>query len=774
MLGSTNISFQIPPPRLVYPSKRPRLFVGLLFFALVASSLADREIIPLNADWRFIRQDADLAAPSSAWDTVTVPHTWNALDAQDGPAQMSDRQEARPATNETTLKTEAATRAKKNALSGDVPDGKDPHMVSGYYRGACWYEHQLPVPSDWKGKKRVFVRFEAAGTVAKVYLNKSLLGEHRGGFTAFCYELTDRLRYGAGNELRVQVDNSYRDDLPPLSGDFNLYGGLYRPVQLIITDEVCISPLDYASPGVYLTTKSLDAKQALVEVRTMVSNGNKAADFSKQADNTPGVAGTEKPVATDKQPDGSETITVNTEIKDADDRTVAMLSTPNRVENETTVPVTQQITIPNPHRWNGRMDPYLYTVSVSLSVDGKAVDQVHQQMGLRTAAITQDEGFLLNGRPYPVHGVSRHQDLRNKGWALSPQDEEQDAAIMKEMGVTAVRDAHYPQSEHWHLINDKAGVLLWDEVSLVNETRSSRAFWQNSEECFREMIHQLYNHPSVVWWGIFNELGNKSMPPSDSGLSHLKEVAKELDPNRIVVSASCHDNRSFNHVTEQIGFNQYPGWYDAKSPSSMRENIEKRSGEVGKRIAVSEYGAGANIAQHVEGTPEHNDPRGPFHPEEFQSLSHELMWEVMKQNPRLWGSFVWNMFDFACKGRSEGNLPALNDKGLVTHDRRFKKDAFYFYKANWNPDPMIHLTSRRAVRRTHAETEIKVYSNCPLVDLSVNGKPQGAVKPDENHVARWPSIMLQPGPNTIEVSGNAGGQRISDSCTWTLETVPGS
>jgi beta-galactosidase len=760
----------------MHPNWRLTGLLGFLLLIPAATCLADREIIPLDSDWRFIRQDAGLSATSADWERVRIPHTWNARDGQDGPDRASDRQEARPVPDKGELNAEAAARARKNSLSGDIPAGKDPHLANGYYRGACWYEHPLAIPADWKGKKRVFVRFDAAGTVAKVYLNKTLLGEHRGGFTAFCYELTDRLRYGAENELRVQVDNSYRDDLPPLSGDFNLDGGLYRPVTLLVTDEVCISPLDYASPGVYLTTRSLDDKQAEVEVLTLVSNGNKASDFSKQADKTPGaaVAGPEKAGGAAPQAAASRTITLRTEIKDAAGLLIAEITSMNAVPAETTVPVKQLLTIRDPHRWNGRSDPYLYTVAVMLLDDGRAVDQVTQPLGLRTAAITQEQGFLLNGRPYPVHGVSRHQDLRNKGWALSPEDEERDAAIMKEMGVTAVRDAHYPQSEHWHSINDREGVLLWDELSLVNETRSSRAFWLNSEESLREMIRQLYNHPSIVWWGLFNELGNRPMPPSDAELARLQEIAKELDPNRIVVSASCHDNRSFNHVTEQIGFNHYPGWYDAKSPSSMRESIENRSGEVGKRIAISEYGAGANIAQHVEGTPVHNDPRGPFHPEEFQNYSHELMWDVMKENPRLWGTFVWNMFDFACKGRHEGNFPSLNDKGLVTHDRQFKKDAFYFYKANWNPEPMVHITSRRAVNRTQPSTEVKVYSTCPEVHLTVNGKDLGAVKPDGNHVARWPSVTLQPGRNSIMATGDSKGTPVSDSCEWILEAAPKS
>jgi beta-galactosidase len=385
-------------------------------------------------------------------------------------------------------------------------------------------------------------------------------------------------------------------------------------------------------------------------------------------------------------------------------------------------------------------------------------------------AITQDQGFLLNGAPYPVHGVNRHQDVRGKGWAISTLDEEKDAALIREMGVTAVRNAHYPQSENWHLINDREGVLLWDEVSLVNETRNTREFWSNSEQCLREMIHQLYNHPSIAWWGIFNELGNRIMPPSDERLSRLQSVAKQIDPNRMVVAASCRMNRSFNKVPEQIGLNAYPGWYDRKSPSAMASMITSFSREVGKRIAVSEYGAGGNISHHTDGTPVQPSHQGAFHPEEWQSFVHEGDWAAMKDNPKLWGTFVWNMFDFACQGRHEGNTPALNDKGLVTHDRKFRKDAFFFYKANWTSEPMVHIASARMTPRAVASTEVKVYSNCAEVELKVNGKSIGTSRPDAIHVCRFPSVVLASGNNRIEALAQDGAKTATDACSWTLET----
>ena len=750
------------------PHIAPRLFALpalILLLASAGSLRADREDTVLNADWRFIKEDAGIFQESDHWEKITVPHTWNALDAQAGPARISDKQESADEAAAISVRNlEAAKKAQKEG---------DPHASRGMYEGACWYERTLDIPAEWEGKKRVFIRFEAASSVAKTYVNKTLLGEHSGGFTAFCYELTDYLDYGKKNEIRVQVDNIRREDVPPQFGDFNLDGGLYRPVHLIVTDKVCISPLDYASSGIYLTTKSLTDTNAVVEVQSIISNGNKPVPASKNEDTTPGAKGADKPERAPEQVIPPAAVTVLTEIKDASGAVVAKDSTAAEISREETMPVTQSLSIPDPHRWNGRKDPYLYTATVSVLQEGKVVDQVSQPLGLRTVEITQEQGFLLNGNPYPVHGVSRHQDVRNKGWAISPEDEETDARFLKEMGVTAVRNAHYPQSENWHAINDRDGVLLWDELPLINVTRDTRPFWHNSEEFLREMVHQLYNHPSIAWWGIFNELGTRPAPPSDKHLfqqlSHLQSVIKEIDPNRIVVAASCQMNKSFNLVTEQMAFNHYPGWYHDNPPSIMADSIAKRSKEVGKRIAISEYGAGANIAHHAEGAPVRPMPRGPFHPEEYQAYVHEQEWAVMRDNPLLWGTFVWNMFDFAHQGRKEGNILALNDKGMVTHDRLVRKDAFFFYKANWNPEPMIHITARRSALRTQPVTEVKVYSNCPEVELTVNGQSSGVAKPDDLHIARWPSVKLKAGENNIQAVAKTKEGALTDSCVWTLQ-----
>jgi len=677
-------------------------------FLLIASTtlFAQRESTNLASGWKFIKQDVDLTATTDGWENVTVPHTWNALDAQLGKVG-------------------------------------NPTLKDGYYRGACWYALSLDAPAEWQNK-RVFIRFEAAALVSKTYLNGELLGEHRGGFTAFCYELTSHLHFGAANDLRVQVDNSHQDDVPPLSGDFNVDGGLYRPVQLIVTDAVCVTPLDFASPGVYLTTKSLDKENATVEVKSLISNGGNS----------------------------SANVTVESEIKDASGKSICKVSSEQNLEGNKTEPVVQNLTFAEPHLWNGRKDPYLYSATVRVIRDGKEVDEVVQPLGLRTFTISQEQGFLLNGEPYPIHGVNRHQDYFNKGWALSPADHDEDAQIMLDMGVTAIRLTHYPQSEYFHSLCDKNGLLLWNEVSLVNRISDTPEFSANAEMQLREMILQRYNHPSAAFWGTFNELKNQKTPPPDALLQHLKDVIHELDPSRIDVGASNHSLSSFNKIPTAICFNAYPGWYGKEMPDALAKFIDDRAKEVGKRIGLSEYGGGGNPFQHEEGPPQKIDQKGEFHPEEWQSYIHETEWRIIQGNPNLWGTFVWCMFDFPSAGRNEGGRPGLNDKGLVTQDRKVKKDAYFFYKANWNPEPMVYIASRRSTPRKIASTEVKVYSNCPEVELILNGQSLGKMQPDEIKIAHWPNVILQPGQNHVEAVAYGTAGKLSDSCDWVLETNP--
>jgi beta-galactosidase len=692
-------------------TRLPGSLLVLVFIWLVGSSgtaRAERTVTDLASGWKFIQKDVEPAASTEHWDDVTVPHTWNNLDAQKG--------------------------TKGN-----------PGIKGGYFRGACWYARSLDIPADAKGK-RVFVRFEAASIVAQVYLNGESIGEHRGAFTAFCFELTNKLKFGQLNELRVRVDNSPQADVPPLGGDFNMNGGLYRPAQLIITDALCVTPLDFGSPGVYETIKSLDDQHASVEIKSLICNG----DASEQS------------------------VQVETVISDAAGKVVAHHTQSQAIATGQTAASADLMEIPNPHRWNGRKDPYLYSVAVRVHRGNDAVDEVVQPLGLRTVTITNEQGFLLNGTPYPIHGVNRHQDMFDEGWALSPEDHQRDAQILLDMGVTAVRNTHYPQSGTWHDLADHNGILMWNEVSLVNTINDTPAFTAGAEREAREMVLQLYNHPSVAFWGLFNELGNSKMPPPETLLKHIKEVVTGLDSSRVIVAASDHMDRAYNQIPDWTCFNTYPGWYRGEPPA-LGGTIDKFAAEIGKRMALSEYGAGSNSKQHQEG-PIHwlggQIAKSDFHPEEYQAAVHEADYAQIADSKKLWGSFAWVMFDFPAAPRKEGGSVGLNDKGLVTQDRKTKKDAYFFYQANWTDSPMVYIAARRQTPRIRPSTEIKVYSNCANVELKVNGKVLPEAVPDKVHVFRWENVPLQVGENQIEAMGTSDDKVARDQCTWVVQAAP--
>ena len=539
--------------------------------------------------------------------------------------------------------------------------------------------------------------------------------------------------------MHVQVDNSSQKDVAPLSDDFNVDGGLYRPAHLLVTDPVCISPLDMASPGVYLTTRSLTDAAAQIEVGAMVSNGSKS------------------PVQ----------LQVKTDVADADGKIVATQTRPASVNAGNTLKVLSALNLASPHRWNGRKNPYLYTATVSLVRGTETVDSVAQPLGLRTVEISEDKGFLLNGLPCPIHGVNRHQDWGDQGWAATPANYDEDVQIMLHMGVTAIRLAHYPQSDYLHHLGDHDGILLWDEVPLVNAVNNSPEFSANAEQQLREMILQRYNHPSVAFWGLCNEIGiKKDTPGPVDFLRHLKSVVQELDPSRLIVCAIHIDNPTFDVIADHPCFNRYPGWYAGLDTLDAQMNDGPK--EIGKRAGISEYGAGSNTTQHQEGTLTQKRATA-LHSEEWQTHVHELAWAAIQDDSQLWGSFVWCMFDFPSARRHEGGSVGINDKGLVTEDRKTKKDAYFFYQANWTNKPMVHIASSRMTPRRQAGTQIEVFSNCDKVELSVNGKPLAPVTPDRVRVFRWPAVTLQPGKNEVKATATFTGGKIADSCVWVLD-----
>lgn len=667
-----------------------------------------REVHSLNGPWNYSFN----GGPSQK---VMVPHTWNAADAADGVK---------------------GKRGDAKSVDSDV-----------YKRGPAVYSRTLPVTP--RQGKRYFIRGGGASIVSEVSVNGKPAGRHEGAFTAFCYEITPLLKKGA-NTVSVLVDNTHRDHIAPQRGDFSMFGGLYRPIELIETDGVCIDPLFYASPGVFITTKSLDKARAEVEVKTLLNSAGKTGD-----------------------------VDVAVEVLDMRGRKVAGKTVKAATGEKKNLEVPVTLAIANPVLWNGVKNPYLYQVKISIRTADGQTDEMVQPLGLRTVSINPKEGFVLNGKSMQIKGVSRHQDMKGKGWALSPEDEEQDIRLIADMGADGLRTAHYPASTHIYDLCDKTGLVVWSEVPNVNLVRDTPEFRENNRLQAREMIYQHWNHPSVCMWGIFNEIGHQAEASSkgvdmEAELTELNKFVKEMDPSRMTVAASNQaGRRKLNNIPDHIAFNTYPGWYGG-GPETMKGNlngyIRDYGGNMG--IAVSEYGHGASVGMH-ENPAKRPSPTGFWHPEEWQSQAHEINYKCIKERPEVWGAFIWNVFDFGSAGRFEGENPGINDKGLVTYDRKTPKDAYFFYKANWSPRPTVYITSRRFAERTEKTVPVKVYSNASSVKLAVNGKAMGSVKPDEFKRAVWPEVTLKPGVNTITATASMGGKTYTDSCKWTLKLSGG-
>ena len=671
-------------------------FSALFAMAVSMQTLAQRENILINQDWNF-RFSHQVDKNSSR--RVDLPHTWNAQDA----------------------------------LSGK-PD---------YKRGIGNYDKKLFIRSEWKGK-RLFLRFEGANCVSNVFINGKQIGEHRGGYGAFIFEITDKVNYGKDNTVLVRVNNGEQLDVMPLVGDFNFYGGIYRDVHLLVTEDICISPLDYASPGVYLFQQHVGEKQAAVLARINLSNGT---EHPRQA-------------------------TLRLQVKEGD-KVVYQADKKVTVAPHTSVqPEEMSFTLLNPRLWNGREDPFMYQTVLTLVKDGKEIDKVEQPLGLRYYATDADRGFFLNGKHLPLHGVCRHQEWAEVGNALRPMHHEEDTRLMLEMGVNAIRLAHYPQATYMYDLMDRNGIVTWAEIPFVGPGGyadkgfvDQPSFRENGKEQLKEMIRQHFNHPSICFWGLFNELKENG----DNPLEYIKELnvlAHQEDPTRPTTSAS-NQGGAINFITDNIAWNRYDGWYGA-TPATLASWLDKtHQAHPEIKIAISEYGAGASI-YHQQDSLVQTSPGSWWHPENWQTEYHIQNWKIISERPYVWGSFVWNMFDFGAAHRTEGDRPGINDKGLVTHDRKVKKDAFYFYKANWNPEPMVYIAGHRSVNRVKPVTEVQIFSNCAEVTLKVNGQIIKKMQPDGVKVCIFKDIRLKKGENNIEVSAKNGKRVITDACCWIL------
>lgn len=668
-----------------------RLVSVVLFMLYGMSMFAQRQDILLNNDWNF-RFSHQVQKGTEV--RVDLPHTWNAQDA----------------------------------LSGKID----------YKRGIGNYEKNLFIRPEWKGK-RLFIRFEGVNNIADVFINRRHIGEHRGGYGAFIFEITGKVEYGKENSILVRVNNGEQLDIMPLVGDFNFYGGIYRDVHLLITDETCISPLDYASPGVRLIQDSVSHRYAKVRAIVDLSNGSS----------------------------GNQEVELNVRLLDGQRVVKEGTKNVNLSGNEV---MQQELTfeIDQPHLWNGRQDPFLYQAEVTLFRNGQMVDRVTQPLGLRFYRTDPDKGFFLNGKHLPLQGVCRHQDRSEVGNALRPQHHEEDVALMLEMGVNAVRLAHYPQATYFYDLMDKNGIIVWAEIPFVGPGGYNDkgfvdlpAFRANGKEQLKELIRQHYNHPSICVWGLFNELTELGDNPVEY-IKELNVLAHQEDTTRPTTSAS-NQMGDLNFITDAIAWNRYDGWYGG-TPADLGKWLDRMHKDHPEIcIAISEYGAGASI-YHQQDSLVKTVPTSWWHPENWQTYYHIENWKTISSRPYVWGSFVWNMFDFGAAHRTEGDRPGINDKGLVTFDRKVRKDAFYFYKANWNrEEPMLYLTGKRNTVRTQRLQTITAFTNLSGAELFVNGKSYGKAIPDSYAILEWKNVELEPGENEIKVVSTNKKLPLSDS-----------
>ncbi len=710
-----------------------------------------RVIQSLNeAGWKFHYGDVQgvMAAGfvDSGWEKVSVPHTWNRI-------------------GEYALTRGPATNNKQ---------------------GVGWYRLTYAAPPSAKGRRQ-YLDFAAVAIIADVWVNGVHVGQHKGAFSRFRFDVTQAWKPGAANLIVVKADNSKpaigstTQDVIPLAGDFFIHGGMYRGVQLIEANDVGIDLLDYGGPGVYV-------RPGLVEPwpsGDLNLNGNNSLSRLAVTVRLRNQASRPRKLTLRFLTQGSENF-------------------PRKFVN---VPAGQlaveaEAFIADPVKWQSRSTNQIEELIVEV-LDGKRlIDSVTVPFGIRAFKFDANTGFTLNGQPLKLHGVSRHQDRAGKGYALSRADHAEDMSIMKEMGVNAVRMAHYQHDDAWAEEADKAGMVVWAEVPYVTTPslsggEGSAEVFANAEQQTRELIRQNYNHPSIMMWSVGNEVDASALFGLGGGatrprklLDHIARIAREEDPSRPTIFADCcEDVRSpvaglsaqeqgekLAGATDLIGYNRYYGWYypePLKAAAQLGAQMDKfHVKHPSLPISISEYGAGGAISQHSDNpTAGYVNATGRPQPEEYESWVHEQSWPVIRDRPFIFGSFVWNMFDFASDLRNEGDSVDINTKGLVTMDRKTRKDAFYYYKAQWNPEAMIHITGQRYVDRAYPVMDVKAYTNAPRAVLMMNdGVPLETDCP--GGICVWPNIALRQGPNRARVEArptrifHGQPEVVEDTASW--------
>ena len=601
-----------------------------------------RKVLNINRKWAFSKDFSEIPSQINAkWNFVNLPHTWNAIDGQDG--------------------------------------GND------YYRGICCYAKEL-TKEDLPDADRYYLELRGANSSADVYVNGTKLAHHDGGYSTWRVDITDSLT--DNNIIAITVDNSENDRVYPQMADFTFYGGLYRDVNIIAVSESHFD-LDYfGGPGIKVTPeiKGADAK---AEIEVYLTNPK----------------------------DGQQLVY---SILDKDGNKVSEVFCG---AEETSV----SIDINNVHLWDGRKDPYLYTAEVKLVEDGKVLDNVSTRFGCRTFKIDPERGFILNGREYPLRGVSRHQDRWGFGNALLPEHHEEDIELIYEMGATTIRLAHYQHDQYFYDLCDEKGLVIWAEIPYISKHMPSGR--ENTISQMKELVTQNYNHPCIVVWGLSNEI---TMNGSDEDLieNHklLNDLVHEMDKTRLTTMACvsmCDMNDPYVQIPDVVSYNHYFGWYggDTSMNGPWFDSFHAKFPDI--PVGISEYGCEA-LNWHT------SDPAQGDYTEEYQAYYHEELIKQLYSRPYIWATHVWNMFDFGADARNEGGENGQNHKGLVTFDRKYKKDSFYAYKAWLSDDPFVHICGKRYVDRVEDVTKVTVYSNLPEVELFANGVSLGKKKSAEH------------------------------------------
>ena len=676
----------------------------------------------INSGW-FFRKDVDSSAfrkkstqqlNTDGWERVDIPHTWNASDC----------------------------------TGTDDACGK---CAEGYFRGTCCYVKRIVLPKEQYYGRRVFIEFAGANTVAALFVNGNFAGMHEGGYSAFRFDITELVAVGAENVLTVFVSNEPSEYIPPLydCGDFTKMGGIYRGVRLISTDELHIDLMDSGASGVYITA-DVNGGGALVRTRVRIANeSTEDSHVTLRADITGG-----------ELHKYSETeLVVSPGIAEA------FLET----------------SIPDPVLWDGLRQPFLYTMNITLLCGGVIVDSVTEHFGIRSFSFDGEKGFFLNGRHTSLHGVNYHQDTDVTGWAMDDEQRRRDYYMMLDMGCSAVRMAHYQHADEEYSLCDRLGLCVWTEIGIIgklcsgetDELTLSTKFRENAVQQLRELILQTYNHPSVILYGMANEIYQMS----DEIFALFQEMYDFIRQNgggRAATYADAQFWGRFPHLpADAVGYNRYFGWYkEAGSAEQFGEWFDKvHTTSMTRPLCISEYGGGGAISQHKDNVDwlTDIDPWGKRHYENYQAELHERIWAQIGHRDYLWGKFVWCMFDFPSAGRKEGDADGINDKGLCTRSR-ITKDVYWFYRSVWSSEKTCYITDKRFVIRSELVPLVKAYSNAETTELFLNGKSLGAgSRPDSrlDTVFVWENICLQKGNNELSVrSLFADGSTAEDTVVW--------